>query len=179
MTSLTFSRLSLLVPAMLMAGCATASAKSAAPHAMASLLAADGTPRGSVMVHETKAGLEVSVKAVGVAPGVHAVHIHTTGVCTAPDFTSAGGHWNPTGKHHGSENPQGMHMGDMPNMTVGADGKGSLKYTIAGGKLTDGATPLLDADGAAAVIHAGPDDLKSDPAGNAGGRVACGVLSTG
>ncbi|WP_336965402.1 superoxide dismutase family protein [Sphingobium aquiterrae] len=171
--------LSLLAPAALLAGCATASGQDAAPRATASLLAADGTPRGTVAITQDTHGLEVTVKALGVTPGVHAVHIHTTGMCVAPDFTSAGGHWNPTGKHHGSENPQGMHMGDMPNMTVGADGTGTLTYTIAGGMLTGGATPLLDADGAAAVIHAGPDDMKSDPAGNAGGRIACGVLSLG
>lgn len=179
MTFLKCVHFSLIAPAVLLAGCATPSQQGAAPRATASLLAADGASRGTVAIVQATNGLEVTVKATGVTPGVHAVHIHTTGICTAPDFASAGPHWNPTARHHGSENPQGMHMGDMPNMTVGADGTGTLTYTIAGGMLTGGATPLLDADGAAAMIHAGPDDMKSDPAGNAGGRIACGVLSLG
>lgn len=148
----------------------------AAPMAKAMLMAADGSARGEATVTQASDGLHVTVKATGLEPGVHAAHIHTTGVCTAPDFTSAGGHWNPMGKQHGMENPAGMHMGDMPNMTVGPDGSGAMDYVIKGGMLTGGDHPLLDADGAAVVIHAGPDDNKSDPAGNAGSRKACGVL---
>lgn len=144
--------------------------------AHAKLLAGDGSPHGEAMVMQGKDGLHVTVKAEGLTPGQHAVHIHTTGTCTPPDFTSAGGHWNPTGHQHGKDNPRGMHMGDMPNMLVGADGRGEMKYVIPGGMISDGATPLLDADGAALVIHAQADDNKTDPAGNAGGRVACGVL---
>jgi Cu-Zn family superoxide dismutase len=171
------SLLALACGCALVSACATVGEGAPpAPGASAALLAADGSSRGTATIAQGTDGLLVTVRATGLTPGVHAVHIHTTGACTAPDFASAGGHWNPTGRHHGSENPEGMHMGDMPNMTVDASGAGTLSYTIAGGTLTDGATPLLDGDGAAAVIHAGPDDLKSDPAGNAGGRVACGVL---
>ncbi len=149
----------------------------ALPSATATLLASDGSARGSATVTESSDGLHVTVRASGLTPGQHAVHVHTTGSCTPPDFASAGGHWNPTGRHHGKDNPAGMHMGDMPNMLVGADGKGEMDYVIAGGMLRGGATPLLDADGAAIVIHAQADDNMSDPAGNAGGRVACGVLT--
>lgn len=167
-----------------LSACATASPDSAsaapaAPMAMAKLMAGDGAGRGEATVTQGPDGLHVVVKALGLAPGPHAVHVHMTGVCTAPDFTSAGGHWNPAGRQHGMENPMGHHMGDMPNMMVGTDGTGEMDYIIASGTIRDGATPLLDSDGAAVVIHAKADDNKSDPAGNAGGRVACGVLMAG
>ncbi|MFO1261225.1 MAG: superoxide dismutase family protein [Sphingomonadaceae bacterium] len=143
--------------------------------AHAGLVDAQGASKGSVEIIE-KGGLEVTVKAIGLTPGVHGVHIHTVGTCTAPDFASAGGHWNPTAKHHGMENPDGAHMGDLPNITIGADGTGTLTFTVPGASLSGGDTPLLDADGAAIVVHAGPDDMKTDPSGNSGGRVACGVI---
>lgn len=170
-----------LLPALALGACATSGGGTAsggtAPAARGSLMAGDGAARGSATVTEDTAGLHVLVRATGLTPGIHAVHVHMTGTCTGPDFTSAGGHWNPTHRQHGKDNPAGMHMGDMPNMTVGADGAGALEYVIPAGTLTSGMTPLLDADGAAVVVHAAPDDNKSDPAGNAGGRVACAVLS--
>jgi len=161
--------------------CATTSAKDAeaAPVAKAELLAGDGAARGEAVVTEAADGLHVLVKAQGLTPGMHAVHVHMTGTCTAPDFASAGGHWNPTGRKHGKDNPAGMHMGDMPNMLAGSDGSGEIEYVIAGGTVSSGATPLLDTDGAAIVIHAQADDNMSDPAGNAGGRIACGALTAG
>lgn len=161
--------------------CATTSAKDAvaAPVASAKLLAGDGAARGEAAVTEAADGLHVLVKAQGLTPGMHAVHVHMTGTCTAPDFASAGGHWNPTGRKHGKDNPAGMHMGDMPNMLAGSDGSGEIEYVIAGGTVSSGATPLLDTDGAAIVIHAQADDNMSDPAGNAGGRIACGALTAG
>ncbi|WP_019052622.1 superoxide dismutase family protein [Sphingobium xenophagum] len=156
--------------------CATTATPAVAPMAGTKLMAADGSARGTASVTEAADGLHVLVKAQGLTPGIHAVHVHMTGACTAPDFTSAGGHWNPTGRQHGMDNPAGKHMGDMPNMTVGTDGTGAIEYVIADGTISSGAMPLLDADGAAVVIHAKADDNVSDPAGNAGGRVACGVL---
>jgi len=163
--------------------CATAAsdaaAPAAAPTARASLAAGDGSPRGEATVTEAADGLHVLVKAQGLTPGMHAVHIHTTGMCTAPDFTSAGGHWDPTAREHGEEHPAGKHMGDMPNMMAGSDGMGEMEYVVPGGMIQSGSMPLLDADGAAIVIHAQADDNKSDPAGNAGSRVACGVLKAG
>lgn len=166
--------------ALSLGACATndgSAVGAAAPVARASLMAGDGAARGEAHVTERSDGLYVRVNVQGLVPGIHAVHVHMTGVCTGPDFASAGGHWNPTSRKHGMNNPAGMHMGDMPNMTVGADGTGQMEYRIAGAALSAGATPLLDADGAAVVVHAGPDDNVSDPAGNAGGRIACGVLS--
>lgn len=145
-------------------------------HAMADIIDGQGQTKGQAMLMQEKGGIQVTVEASGLPAGVHAVHIHTTGTCTGPDFTSAGGHWNPETKQHGKDNPAGMHKGDMPNMTVGADGKGSLHYLIPHAMMKGGKAPLFDADGAAVVIHATADDYKTDPTGNAGGRLACGVL---
>ncbi|MES2495538.1 MAG: superoxide dismutase family protein [Pseudomonadota bacterium] len=149
-----------------------------AGHAVADIVDGQGQTRGKAMISQGKDGVVVDVKAVGLPAGVHAVHVHTTGTCTGPDFTSAGGHWNPEKKQHGHDNPAGAHMGDMPNMTVGADGTGELKTVIKGAMVTGGTSPLFDADGAAVVVHAAADDYKSDPTGNAGGRLACGVIKT-
>ena len=126
----------------------------------------------------TQAGdsIRVRVEATGMPQGTYAAHIHTTGVCTPPDFTSAGPHWNPTGQQHGRNNPAGMHKGDLPNLSVGTDGRGSFEYVVPGAWVSGGSVPMLDADGAAIVIHAQADDYRSDPSGNAGARMACGVF---
>ena len=121
-------------------------------------------------------GIAVRVSAMGLSPGTYAAHVHAVGRCDGPGFTSAGAHWNPTGRQHGKDNPAGMHQGDMPNLMVGADGRGSFEFTIRNARITGGTTPLLDTDGAAVVIHASPDDHRTDPAGNAGSRIACGLL---
>jgi len=166
--------LSVLTLSAMAAGCATAGtappAQAPAPTAKAGLMSADGQARGDVTITEAADGLHVVVKAIGLTPGIHAVHIHAVGMCTGPDFTSAGGHWNPTKHQHGKDNPMGMHMGDMPNLQAGPDGIGEIEYVVPGGKISTGDMPLLDADAQA-------DDYKSDPAGNAGGRIACGVIS--
>ena len=142
----------------------------------ADIIDGQGQTKGKAVLRQTKDGIDVDVKGVGLLAGVHAVHIHAVGTCTGPDFTSAGSHWNPGRKQHGHDNPAGAHMGDMPNMTVGADGTGVLKTVIKNASITGGEAPLLDTDGAAVVIHAAADDYKTDPTGNAGGRVACGIL---
>ncbi len=120
--------------------------------------------------------VRLRVEAMGMAAGSYGAHVHTTGRCDAPDFASAGPHWNPTGQQHGKNNPQGMHKGDLPNLAVGTDGRGSFEVTIPGASLAGARNPLLDGDGAAVVIHAGADDYRTDPSGNSGGRIACGVL---
>jgi Cu-Zn family superoxide dismutase len=150
-----------------------AAAQSAAPIvAQADLAAADGAPRGLARVTGKAGGLVVNVQASGLAPGRYGLHVHSVGACDAPEFKTAGGHWNPTGTKHGFDNPAGPHRGDLPNLTIGADGKGIVDFALADA----GADGLLDADGAAVVIHAGPDDLKTDPSGDSGARIACGVL---
>ncbi|MEH6755951.1 MAG: superoxide dismutase family protein [Parasphingorhabdus sp.] len=140
------------------------------------LTGADNSPYGEVIIGEGDGGLLVQIKAEGLTSGTRGVHIHEVGTCEGPDFKSAGGHWNPGGKEHGFDNPKGAHMGDFFNLEIGEDGKGSLETKIEGASLKGGPNALMDADGAAFVIHAGPDDLKTDPSGESGGRIACGVF---
>jgi Cu-Zn family superoxide dismutase len=116
--------------------------------------------------------------ACALLPGEHGLHFHAAGSCVGPAFASAGGHFNPLGKQHGLNNAAGPHAGDAPNITIDANGRGTAAFTTDRVTLTAGATSLFDADGSAIVIHAGPDDQMSQPAGNSGGRVACGVLKT-
>ena len=127
------------------------------------------------MLTDGSGGITVSGTLRGLPPGEHGIHVHTTGACDAPAFTTAGGHWNPTSKMHGSQNPAGPHLGDMMNITVGADSSVAVQLTTSGGSL-HGADMLMDADGAAVVMHAKGDDYKTDPSGNSGDRVACGVI---
>ena len=117
-----------------------------------------------------------SIAVVGLSPGVHGVHLHMTGACDAPEFTSAGGHLNPGGHQHGSDNPAGAHLGDLPNVTVGNAGTGTVTATLPGSREAVLAQ-LFDADGTAIVVHANADDYRTDPSGNSGGRIACGVLT--
>jgi len=164
------------VAAVALAGCTTMTSGSGAPagrSATAPLRTAAGADVGTVTATETANGIQVRIDARGMPAGVHGAHVHTTGRCDAPDFTTAGGHWNPTSKQHGTSNPAGPHAGDAPNLTIGADGTGSLTVELPSGTM-DG---LLDADGAAFVIHANADDYKTDPSGNSGGRIACGVFA--
>lgn len=123
------------------------------------------------------AGVRVRVTAEGLAPGTYAVHVHAVGRCDPPDFASAGPHWNPTTRQHGRLNPMGPHFGDLPNLSVGTDGVGTVELTIAGAWLRTGERPMIDGDGASLVVHANPDDYRTDPSGNSGARIACGVLS--
>lgn len=150
---------------------------SGARKATAVLVDAGGAQKATATLTQKRSGLRLVIDATGLPPGLHGVHIHTVGQCTAPDFASAGGHWNPTHKMHGKDNPMGEHMGDLPNLTIGADGTGHLDMTVPGAMLSGGDMPLLDADGAALVIHAAADDYKTDPSGASGGRVACGVIT--
>jgi Cu-Zn family superoxide dismutase len=139
---------------------------------------ADGRLAARAMMWQGPTGMEVRVQAYGLEPGHYGVHLHAVGRCEGPAFESAGGHWNPTGRQHGKLNPQGHHLGDLDNLDVDETGAGRLEFTIAGASGA-GAGGLLDADGAALVIHAGPDDYATDPSGNSGARIACGVLSAG
>jgi Cu-Zn family superoxide dismutase len=107
-------------------------------------------------------------------PGTHAIHIHTVGKCEGPDFASAGGHLNPASKQHGKDNPNGSHAGDLPNFEVAADGTATISYAVPDVTFSDAS--LFHAGGTALVIHAAADDYKTDPSGNAGARIACGVI---
>jgi Cu-Zn family superoxide dismutase len=145
------------------------------PGAVANLRTAQGGGAGTATATAMNGSVVVAVRVEGLPPGSHGAHVHMTGKCDAPTFASAGGHWNPASAQHGLENPQGQHAGDMPNLVVNEAGQGTLEYTLKGATL-DG---LFDADGAAMVIHASPDDQKTDPSGNSGDRIACGVFAAG
>jgi Cu-Zn family superoxide dismutase len=149
-------------------------AASAAP-AIAALQMGDGTPAGTATATPTTNGVMVSLQVQGLPPGEHGAHIHMIGQCDAPAFEGAGDHWNPTDAQHGLESPQGPHAGDMPNLSVDENGQGALDYTLEDGSMDE----LFDADGAAMVVHAMPDDQMTDPAGNSGARIACGVFQAG
>ena len=163
---------------LLAAGCAPATFAGGedAPAVTVRLMNPEGASVGSAVLADVEGGVRVNLNVQGLPAGVHGFHIHETGQCTPPDFTSAGGHYNPTGREHGTENPQGPHAGDLPNFTVGADGTGEIE-TIARGVTLRGANPLLKSGGTALVIHAGADDYRTNPSGNSGARIACGVIS--
>jgi len=143
--------------------------------ATATLMDANGKKVGNAIARDVGHGIEVKVKVKRLPPGERAWHLHTVGKCEDAKFTSAGPHWNPAGKMHGKDNPMGPHAGDLPNLVIGAKGKASASFTVHGAKLS-GEGGLLDADGGAVVIHAAPDDYKTDPTGAAGDRIACGVF---
>jgi len=148
------------------------------PGATADLKTADGKDVGKVTLTQTQAGVRLQLALNGLAPGEHAFHVHAVGKCEAPGFTSAGPHFNPGQKKHGKENPEGHHAGDMDNVTVPANGK--LDVTVVNKEITlEKGKPnsVFQAGGTALVVHAKQDDYKSDPAGNAGDRVACGVIA--
>lgn len=151
-------------------------AQGAMETAKADVKDAAGKSVGSVTLTDTPHGVLLHVVLTDAPEGVHAFHIHATGQCVAP-FTTAGGHFNPATKQHGAENPMGMHAGDMPNITVPAGGKLTFDLLNPDVTLKAGANSLMDADGSAVMLHATADDYKGDPAGNAGARIACGVIT--
>src|SRR4051812_39144349 len=168
-------KLVLLVP-LLAAACSWEEPKGGAPMA---LINSAGQSIGTVRAWQTAGGLAFRIDAAGLPHGIHGIHVHSVGRCDPPDFASAGPHWNPTAKHHGINNPQGPHAGDLPNVEVAANGVLGQTVTLPNANIfappgTPGA--LLDADGAALVIHAAADDYKTDPSGNSGARIACAVI---
>lgn len=158
------------------AALALGSPASAADKASAVLKDAKGNEVGKATLTATPRGVLIGLDLTAVEPGTRAFHIHAVGKCEPPDFKSAGPHFNPDAAKHGLNNPEGPHGGDMPNIHVPAEGRLSLEVlnpTVA----LSGDSALLDEDGASLVIHAGPDDYLTDPAGNAGDRIACGVIT--
>lgn len=143
----------------------------------------DGAGRaiGRVQLEQLASGVRLDVTFQGVdvvKPGEHGIHLHAVGKCDGPDFTTAGGHFNPNQKQHGLENPAGPHAGDLPNLTVDANQQGFLSGTAAGAALSGrNAASLRRPGGTALVIHATADDLRTDPSGNSGARIACGVVT--
>ena len=144
-------------------------------YAAAGLVNAQGSPVGLAEFSEVRLGVLVTLKVVNLPPGKHGVHIHAVGKCDTPDFTSAGPHFNPNGKQHGLKNAGGPHAGDLPNLEVGREGKGTLSYVDPHVSLEPGASNSVLL-GTAIVIHASPDDETTDPSGNSGARIACGAI---
>jgi superoxide dismutase, Cu-Zn family len=144
----------------------------------ASIRNSQGQLVGEATATRQGAAIHVRLTVRGHAAGTYGVHLHQTGRCDAPDFTSAGAHWNPGNHQHGRLNPQGSHLGDLPNLEVRANGTGRIDFDVPvpGGTAAD-ANPLTDADGTAIVIHAQADDERTDPSGNSGARIACGVFA--
>lgn len=137
---------------------------------------AKGNSVGMAMISPAKGGgVNVALDVKGLPAGEHAVHFHAVPKCEAP-FTSAGSHFNPANKKHGMQNPEGPHAGDMPNFTVAANGTAKTTVTNKNVTLDEGANSLYANGGTALVIHAAADDMKTDPAGNAGDRIACGTI---
>lgn len=167
-------RMSYLLAALLTALPLTVAA--ALPSAKAILKDVEGREVATATLAPVKGGVRVTVAAKGLAPGRHGIHIHTVGKCDPPDFATAGGHFNPNGRKHGLQNPAGAHAGDLPNLIVGKEGRARATFIAHGATLGDGAESIFSPDGTALVIHANPDDEKSDPAGNSGPRIACGVI---
>lgn len=166
----------LLGVAAVLAGCASTSDEKAPLSAEAILKDKDGKQVGSATFIETTEGVRIALTGYRLPPGGHGVHIHAVGRCEPPEFTTAGAHFNPGNKQHGRANPAGPHAGDLPNLVVAGSGEGGFDVTTKAVTLRAGATSLLDKP-LSLVVHANPDDDKTDPTGNSGGRIACGVIT--
>ena len=156
--------------------CTPVSAQQTAPSAHADIVNAEGQKIGTATIRPSSSGVRINVEVSQLPPGVHGIHIHTVGKCEGPAFTSAGAHFNPTSKKHGKDNPDGPHAGDLLNITVTANGSAKTSLVAPNVTLGGGPNSLFHEGGSAIVIHEKEDDYKTDPAGNSGARIVCGVI---
>jgi Cu-Zn family superoxide dismutase len=160
--------------------CSSAQRKDSVASGTAILYNVGGTPVGTAQLWQDKNGLVyVDVASITLPAGTHGIHFHEAGKCdgsTSTPFSSAGAHYNPMGKEHGLQNPNGPHAGDNPNLVIPASGVGKVAFSTDRVSLTPGTASLFDADGSSLVIHAAADDQVTNPSGNSGARIACGVV---
>ncbi len=169
----------LVIPAFLFVCFTVAAADSAPKSAHADIVNSQGTKIGTARITPISGrGSQDCGESGTIVAGSHGIHIHAVGKCDTPDFKTAGGHFNPTNAHHGVNNAETPHphAGDLPNLTVAANGKGSASLVAKDVTLGDGANSLFHDGGTSLVIHAKADDMMSDPSGNSGDRIACGVI---
>jgi Cu-Zn family superoxide dismutase len=168
----------LWIPGLLFTAAAFAQVIPNQQRATAKLVNAAGVEVGTATLNPTVRGtaVQINITLSKLPPGTHALHVHNVGRCDPPDFTSAGPHFNPANKQHGTANPNGPHAGDLPNFEADAQGVAQVSLAVPDLTFADGPNSLFHPGGTALVIHANPDDNKTDPAGNAGPRIACGVI---
>ncbi|MDQ0198841.1 superoxide dismutase family protein [Neobacillus ginsengisoli] len=164
----------MIIPLLLLAGCTQQNPKKLDVE----LFNATGDSLGKINLAEQASGVKMSVKLSGLSPGIHAIHIHETGKCKAPDFKSAGNHFNPEKKEHGLLNPKGAHAGDLPNLIVEDDGSVKADIMAPNVTLKNDKKSLFTKKGTSIVITQGKDDGMTQPAGNSGERIACGKISS-
>jgi len=168
-----------LFSAAALSGCATPQPRSPAPTGQ--LVRFDHVAIGEVRMIDDQSGSRIHIEATGLPPGVHGVHLHAVGRCDGPGFAAAGPHWNPTHRQHGHDNPAGHHEGDLGNVSVDPDG--GLHTDLIATDVRLLAAPgekgrvISDADGTSFIIHASPDDERTDPSGNSGDRIACAIVA--
>lgn len=163
-----------VLPAFFVATVAFAQSPTSSAHA--DFINSQGQKIGTAHLTQTADGVKIDVEVEHLPAGTHAFHVHAVGKCDPPDFKSAGGHFNPAGKQHGKDNPLGSHAGDMMNFDASSDGSAHFSIVNAAVTLGPGANSLFHDGGTALVIHEKADDYKTDPTGNAGNRLACGVI---
>jgi len=164
--------------ALVLGGCASAGPDGPGLQGQAVLKDTAGRQVGLATLTEASDGLRIEVTGIGLPPGPKGIHIHAVGKCEPPGFVSAGAHFNPAGKKHGRLSPDGAHAGDLPNVMVTPVGAAGLDVTTKAVTLKEGVpASLFGAGGTSLVIHALPDDEKTDPTGNSGNRIACGVIT--